>query len=298
MKTTTRPSARVIADSITTDLRRLTTLEVTLHRFVLAEFNTHRVFSRNSASSRAIPVEKQLRRVEEDPAWPLFWACEQPGMQGGAVLEGDDLLDAFELFKRVHRATVDAVHLYLDTHPEKSNRLHKSLINRLLEPFMWHTVIVSATDYDGFYDQRCSPLAQPEIRVAAEAMLSAAYENSVPVLLVPGQWHLPFINQQDHEEAEHMVFSDPTYGVHKPIDILKRVSVARCARVSYLTHDGTRNLTEDISLFNRLVTAKPMHASPLEHVATPVETGVTTPGNFEGYRQFRHDIEELIKNGG
>lgn len=290
----TKPSARILADSMSIHGHRLTTMEVTFHRFVLAEFNTHRVFSRNSASSRAIPVEKQLGRVETDPAWPLFWACEQPGMQGGAELEGNDLIDAFELFKTVHENTVQAITTYLELHPDKGSRLHKSLVNRLLEPFMWHTVVVTATEWDGFWDQRCSPLAQPEIRAAAEAMLHAAYETSEPIPLPMGGWHLPFITAEDREEAKQLIYTEPALGRHDPLDILKRVSVARCARTSYLTHNGIRSLLEDIALFNRLVSARPLHASPLEHVATPIAPDETAPGNFIGYRQFRHEIERAI----
>jgi len=215
-------------------------------------------------------------------------------MQGGTELDGHDLEDAFTLFRDVQEHTVQAISTYLDLHPEKANRLHKSLINRLLEPFMWHTVICSATCYDNFFNQRCSPLAQPEIRVAAESMLSAMYEQSTPSLVKYGDWHLPFIDKQDHEEAARLVYTEPALGRQQPVEILKSVSVARCARVSYLTHDGQRSLLEDLKLYSRLVTASPMHASPLEHVATPVKEGDLTPGNFVGWGQYRHVIEHAI----
>jgi hypothetical protein len=166
-------SAKVVLDSLSPEGVRLTTLEVVMHRFVLAEFNTHRVFTRSSASSRAIPVEKQLDKVLHNPAWPLVWSGEQPGMQGAPDLEGDDLLEAQELFAAVHRNTVLEVERYLAHHPEKSTRLHKSLINRLMEPFQWHTVVVTATEWENFFGLRCHRMAQPEIRVAAELMRDA-----------------------------------------------------------------------------------------------------------------------------
>lgn len=261
--------ARIILDSISPEGKRLTTMEVTCHRFVLAEFNTHRVFSRNSASSRAIPVEKQLNNVINNPALPLEWPCEQPGMQGGSELDYCDLLDAKALFDFVLEQTTGAIHDYLEMKPEKSQRLHKSYINRLLEPFMWHTIIISSTEWENFFAQRCSPLAQPEIAAVAYEMRDVLY-GSVPTLVQREGWHLPLI--QDDE-------------LGLPIDDLIKVSVARCARVSYLTHEGVRDIQEDIKLFERLTSAEPPHWSPLEHVATPMWL---SHGNFEGWEQYRH----------
>lgn len=261
----TQPSAKVIADSISPSGHRLTTLEVVMHRFVLAEFNTHRLFSRNSASSRAIPVKKQLERVIKDPAIPLSWPKEQKGMQGGNELEGEEREKAIAswLFAR------DAAARYVRSMSERG--VHKSVVNRLLEPFMWHTVIVSSTDFSNFFAQRCSPLAQPEIRVAAEAM-RAALEDSKPTLVDYGEWHTPYI-QPDEAYLQQAVKNE--------------VSAARCARVSYLTHDGRRDISEDEKLYVRLVTANPAHASPLEHVATPVADEIVL-GNFQGWQQLRH----------
>ncbi|MDA8183862.1 MAG: hypothetical protein M0035_05490, partial [Actinomycetota bacterium] len=174
--------------------------------------------------------------------------------------------------------------------------VHKSIANRLIEPFSWHTAIVTATDWEGFFAQRCSPLAQPEIRVAAEAM-RAALEASTPKPVLAGEWHLPYIEAEDWQEAGQIT-AEPLV-----IDLVRSVSVARCARVSYLTHDGRRDLGADLALYERLVTAKPPHASPLEHVATPCRhlpiteyTGdVVRPGhrgNLRGWDQLRHAVLE------
>lgn len=266
--TTTTPSATVVADSVSPAGVRLTTVEVTLHRFVLAELNTHRVFSRNSASSRAIPVRKQLARVLDDPAVPVEFGANQRGMQAGAPLTGDDHDAALATWLEARDHAVAAV--------ERLQELgvHKQVTNRLLEPFMWHTVIVTATEWDGFWEQRCSPLAQPEIRVAAEAM-QAAYDASTPVPLAVGEWHTPYLRDDDGDlDAE----------------TARHVSAARCARVSYLTHDGRRDIDKDLELYERLVTARPPHWSPLEHVATPAAAGETTLGNLRGWRQLRHEV--------
>ncbi len=261
------PSAKVIADSISPAGIRLTTLEVTLHRFVLAEFNTHRAFSRNSASSRAIPVHRTLTRIADTPAVPLSWPAEQPGMQGGDGI--DDPAKAREIWLAARDAAVHHAEQLLQV------GVHKSVVNRLLEPFMPHTVVVSATDWAGFFDQRCSPLAQDEIRVVAEAM-QAAYDTSEPREVPYHRYHLPYITDED--------FTYTSWGA------LPRISAARCARVSYLTHDGRRDQRADLDLYRRLTEADPPHASPLEHVATPARPSDEPRGNFRGWRQLRHIV--------
>lgn len=265
-------SAKVIADSITLRGHRLTTLEVVMHRFVLAEFNTHRVFSRNSASSRAIPLHTQIDRLTVSTAYPLSWPAEQKGMQGGEELKPSQLDEARHVWAE---ARDDAIY-----HAKRLGQLgvHKSVANRLLEPFMWHTVIVSSTEWDNFFKQRVSLLAQPEIREAATLMRSAIAA-SWPFALGDTSWHMPYIFDNDRVEVDDQ-------------DKLPLISAARCARVSYLTHDGQRSLDEDLAMYERLVTADPAHASPLEHVARPmnpeVDGGGLRRGNFRGYRQLRH----------
>lgn len=265
MPTSSGPSARVVCDSISPRGHRLTTIEVTLHCFVLAELNTHSAFFRNSASPRAIPVRKQIERVMMSPALPLSWPAEQRGMQGGEDLSPDDTERAKEEWVR---ARDDAVE-----HAERLVALgvHKSVVNKVLEPFMWHTVIVSATDWDEFWGQWCSPLAQPELRAAADAMKSA-YDGSKPVYVGYGEWHLPFLRPEDALGLE----------------TAKKVSVARCARVSYLTHDGVADVEADLALYEKLVSADHPHASPREHVATPASG--PCPGNFTGWHQLRHTV--------
>lgn len=273
----TGPSAKVICDSVSPYGVRLTTLEVKYHRFVLAEMNTHRAFSRNTASSRAIPYRKMRESVMTDPAVPLAWPTEQSGMQGGKGLE-HFIVSACEeqWFTALNKIVASADKLY-------ELGLHKSVINRLLEPFQYVTSIISATDWDGFWEQRDSELAQPEIREAARAM-RAAYEHSSPQRVQLGEWHLPYLTSDDLKEAYELGLSK-----NDTTEIFKQLSAARCARVSYLTHAGKRSWKADLSLYTRLVTAYPPHWSPLEHVATPAHD--PTPGNFHGWYQLRHDQE-------
>jgi thymidylate synthase ThyX len=290
--------AKVLADSVSPAGHRLTTLEATFPRFVLAEFNTHRVFSRNSASSRAIPVAKQLRRVLDDPYVPIEFGSNKPGMQAGPALSGParDAAEAEWL-----RARDDAVRHVLalitspgnaagfgDLHeclaaaegslkepPAQWLNVHKQVANRLLEPFMWHTVIVSSTCWENFFNLRCHPDAQPEIRLIATKMREAR-ERSVPTRLEAEEWHLPLIGQAEREEAPSA-------------EELQKISVGRCARVSYLTHAGARDLSADVTLYDRL--RESGHMSPMEHVARPMTAeelqGGEWSGNFRGWIAHR-----------
>lgn len=275
------PSARVIADSISVRGDRVTTMECVLHRFCLSEMNTHRVFSRNSASSRAIPFKKQLERVTTDPAIPLVFPAEQKGMSGGEPLEGPDLVLAKADWLEARDAAVE--------HARRLANLgvHKSVVNRLLEPFMWHTVVITATEWENFFRQRCSPLAQPEIQAVAYAMRDALTA-SEPVRLDDGQWHLPYVSNDPETVMEVLDLN------HDGGDLLRGISAARCARVSYLTQDGRRDYREDLNLYERLTTADPPHWSPLEHVCRPATDAelhrAMVPGNLDDWVQLRHVV--------
>lgn len=290
--------AKVLADSVSPAGHRLTTLEATFPRFVLAEFNTHRVFSRNSASSRAIPVAKQLRRVLEEPYVPIEFGSNQPGMQAGPPLAGAAAEAAEAEWLQARDDAVRHV-LALMTSPEVAAgrellecleeaeaalaeparregwlNVHKQVANRLLEPFMWHTVIVSSTAWENFWNLRCHPDAQPEIRLIATKMRDAR-ATSTPRRLEPGEWHLPLIRPADREEA----------GAEE----LVKISVGRCARVSYLTHAGTRDLGADLGLYERLLESG--HMSPMEHAARPMTPEELARGdwcgNFRGWCSHR-----------
>lgn len=263
------PSAKVIADSISPDGIRLTTMEVHFHRWELASLNTHRAFSRNSASSRAIPIAKEIEKVLTDPALPLEFGTKKKGMQAGPPLEGEGLGEAVEVWLEAAQDAVRAAQK-LD-----AMGVHKQVANRLLEPFLWHTAIITSTEWDNFFQQRVSPQAQREIAVPAQLM-ECALEASEPKRVAYEQWHLPYLTEDDR---------------YLTIEEKRKVSAARCARVSYLTHDGKRSVEKDLELYDRLISADPPHWSPLEHVATPAgpENFYGTEGNFEGWCQLRHE---------
>lgn len=224
----------------------LTTLEIVFPRIVLAELNTHHALSKNSASSRAIPIEKMLNAVVTNPYIPSHWGRNQKGMQAYEELMGTDRIACELEWLKARDAAVNAVTKMRDI------GLHKQIANRLLEPFMWHTVIVTATEWSNFFNLRCHPAAHPDIRIVAEKM-RAVVTNCTPQELKHWQWHLPYVQGIDHEEI--------------PVESAPMVSVGRCARVSYLTHDGVRDPQKDIQLHDDLL--KSGHMSPFEHVARP-----------------------------
>ncbi len=259
-------SARVLLDSVNRNGVRLTTLEVTFPRFVLAEFNTHRMLSRNSASSRAVPTAKLIERVERDPATPLEWGLNKAGMSASDVLSEEATRAATRAWLAARDDAVAHARELLDL------KVHKQELNRLLEPFLWHTVIVTATEWSNFFELRCAPNAQPEIRAAALRMREAITA-STPRSVEYGQWHTPLL-QPDDADLE--------------VEERKRISAARCARVSYLTHEGTREIAKDLELYERLKSDR--HLSPFEHVATPARDS-NFHANFRGWIQMRVEID-------
>ena len=272
-----QPSARVIADSVTPNGDRITTFEIKLHRYVLAEFNTHRVNSRNFQSSRACPVEKMIANVIEDNVYPLHWGRKQKGMVADLEIDEADQLEAIAIWDEAREAAIGYVKRLLEID------VHKQVANRLLEPFMAITGIVTATDYSNFFDQRCHSDAQPEIRALAIAMREA-YEQSEPMLIRPNEgipWHIPFLKQEDWElwHENELTYQD-----------LIKISVGRCARVSYLNHDGDRSIKDDIKLHDRLLSLKPPHFSPFEHIAEAMPNS-DRYANFQGWRSYRYWLE-------
>lgn len=270
-------SAKILLDSINTSGDRLTTFEITYPRFVHCELMTHRVFSRNSSSSRAIPIEKMIEQVETDPVIPVYWGKNQGGMQAREELIGweRDRAIARWLYAR-DQAVANAREMIYQC-------VHKQIVNRLLEPWMWITVIVSATEYNNFFNLRCHKDAQPEIAKIAWMMLEE-YKKSFPSEMIDRSWHLPLLFQDTRDTLDLRYCT---------IDDLKKISVGRCARVSYLTHDGKRDPQADIDLHdNRLLHPSnpddPDHMSPFEHVA--MASPGQRSGNFTGWHQYRKDF--------
>ncbi len=262
-------SARVLLDSVSPAGVRLTTMEVRYPRFIHSEVMTHRVMSRNAASSRAVPIRKMIDAVRSDPAMPFWWGRNQSGMQAREEIGEDARALAETEWKR---ALEDAL-AHAERLASSDINLHKQLVNRILEPFAWITVILTATEWANFFTQRTHEDAQPELKHIADMMLRE-YRASEPVSLALGEWHTPLI--QPDEEAV------------LPLEQRLKISVARAARVSYLSHDGTRDHAKDLELYERLVGGGANgHWSPFEHVATPLASSGEWSGNFRGWEQYR-----------
>jgi hypothetical protein len=284
-------SAKIVCDSISPRGTRLTSLELVFPRCILAEVNTHTVLTKNSASSRAIPVEKMLRRVQDNPYVPSHWGINQSGMQAEKELPEHMRPVAEDAWLEARDNAVNSVRKLLnvgDVYGKESYEVHKQITNRLLEPFMWHTALITGTEWNNFFNLRCHKDAHPDfIKVAKLAY--RALQESEPQQLEYGVWHLPYIRPEEHDE-----FST---------DELIKLSVARCARVSYLTQDGIRNPQKDLDLHHRLLTSG--HMSPFGHIGRPMhpdeqddwlatahEGSVenTWSGNFRGWVQYRKTI--------
>lgn len=227
-------------------------------RFIHAEMLTHKDFSRSAASSRAIPVKKMLSQVWNNPAMPVYWGANMPGMQAKAELKGWKRHIAINLWMLAGK--VACVFAWFLT----TVNLHKQIANRILEPWQLMHVTLTTSKLANFFNLRIHPDAQPEINYLATKM-KLHFQMANAVILKKGQWHLPWISPIDFHEAREISFNlcIPQQ------EVLKRASTARCARSSYGTFAGERSLVKDLELYDKLIVMKPVHASPAEHQVTP-----------------------------
>ena len=290
-------SATIIQDSVSHNNKRITTFELEYPRFIHAEFMTHRQFSRNAASSRAIPIEKMHEQVQRNMAMPIHWGINQPGMQADTQLEGYDLQGAKAVWMS---AAADSIAWSKSL---ANARLHKQIANRITEPFQMMKTVVTATEWDNWFWLRNHGDAQPEIHELASVMAELMVL-SVPMKLNPGEWHVPYV-EREHAHGG-MMYSLGMAVISE--EVAKKVSASCCAQVSYRKSDDSIEKAEMI--FDRLINSEPVHASPVEHQATPIrlnsvnyvkwQPGVTHidsvgklwSANFQGWIQHR----QLIPN--
>lgn len=259
--------AKVLEDSIGIDGERLTTFEICLPKCLLAEFNTHRMFSRNFSSSRAIPVNRV--NSLDNVFIPLMYGENQSGMQS----KDNEIENAEE----AHKIWMDAIE-YCRNVAKRLNelKLHKQWANRVTDWSAMAVGVVSATEYTNFFNLRDHKDAQPEMALLAVEMRNAK-DASTPKKLNFGDWHLPYIS-----DADRFAY---------PLEDLIRISSARCCRVSYLNHDGKQSsYADDMALFNRLAGSFPPHMSPLEHQAMYVGRGMQC-FNLRGFASHRWMFE-------
>jgi thymidylate synthase ThyX len=291
-------TAKILLDSLNPVGDRLTTWILTYPRMVHSEFMTHRVFSRNASSSRAIPVKKMLEDVKTNPALPVYWGKNQAGMQAAEELNNTE--KKWTGVGSVYRTDREqAEFLWLKARDEAILNveemvkvgLHKQIANRLLEPWMHITVIATATQHQNFFALRAHKDAQPEFQSLAYLMLNL-YQSSEPKRLAQGEWHIPFGDQIDERRIlegdsynKSLVANASGWDMEQTMEeMIKKIATARCARVSYLNFEGKDDYEADIALADRL--SQSGHWSPFEHCAQALPN-YEISGNFIGWKQYR-----------
>jgi len=326
--------AKIIAHSKSSVTgKEIITWELTYPRFIHSEFMTHRAFSRNAASSRAIPVARMLEMVREHPAMPVRFGANQAGMQDKGV-DHDGLVyckglvhpeligmpgcptSLEEAIAKAHVPADEAWFLAAHNAAEFAGAFadagyHKQVANRLIESFQWMKTVMTATEDDNWFWLRDHNDADPTIHALASVMWEAK-QNSAPVTLTPDDWHMPYFNGSHGrgcwvKDAETDSLEDAL-----------AISSSCCAQVSYRKLDDSLEKAKDI--FAKLIESKPCHASPTEHQAKPMrkenwgsnlssfrqtwEDGITHcdragnlwSGNFKGWVQHRQLIPDNVCN--
>lgn len=309
-------TAKVICDSVNETGKRITTFELEYPRYIHCELLTHRMLSKNCSSSRAIPIEKMLGYIENNMAVPVYLGRNKSGMQ--AVEEIEDKEPALRFWKNSFTGVKSTVNILTKL------GLHKQIANRLTEPYQMMKVVVTATEWDNFFNLRIDKDAQPELVMLADKMFNAM-QGSTPKTLKAGQWHLPYVDSIEYTEGDGgygEYENDQWYHIEGngiALEDAIKISVASCAAVSYRTENMT--LAKADKIFDMLINAENLHSSPFEHVAKPIvdedlysidytnpdlqtrvkntlstAKGVThinnkgefCSGNFTGWIQYRH----------
>ncbi|AKG11506.1 FAD-dependent thymidylate synthase [Moraxella bovoculi] len=290
--------AIIIADSVSAHTgQRITTFELEYNRFIHSELMTHRQFSRNAASSRAIPIDKMIELVENNTAYPIHWGENQSGMQ--AKDEEVDITRAKEYWLQARNNAVYVAKCM------RTLGLHKQIVNRILEPFQMMKTLVTATNFDNFFNLRCHKDAQPEIKHLADLMYQAMQE-STPEVLRAGEWHTPYVKHKRTSDGELHYIAD---NMLIPVNAAIQISCSCAAQVSYRKNDTS--IEKALAIYDKLVNSEPVHASAFEHCAMPIDPsgesdepeGITHwysyrnkytfySGNFTNWVQYR----QLIPN--
>lgn len=278
----------------------ITTFEIEFPRIILAEFNTHRMISKNTSSSRAIPATSIIQLLDENPFIPEYWGKNQSGMQAKEELNPTLQQKAKEIWLKV---LGNVSHF---TEALQSTGLHKQLTNRISEPFQRVKMVATATEWNNFYWLRDHDAAQPEMQALAQAMWQAT-QKAETVMLFPGDWHLPYYMDGYWKQEQ-----DGMDGFGNTLNWARKISVSCCAQTSYRKNDDTIEKAE--RLFKTFFEAERVHASPAEHQATPInyeldylphgvthqtfdDEGTLWSNNFKHWIQYRALIPNNVKPG-
>lgn len=285
----TNIKVKVICDSISEQGIRITTFEVEAPRIILAEINTHKAISKNCSSTRAITLSKAIEQVQENGFEPLYWGKKKTGMSATEEIEFKEI--AKSILLRAKDSAINHVKML-----DESCELHKQITGRLLEPFQMVKQVLTATDWDNFFNLRIHPDAQPEILMLAYKMYKAM-EDSSPYNLKEGEWHLPYVNIVWNSKGD-IAYCDGGFDVISLEQAIK-ISAASCAAVSYRTEGMTLDKADKI--FDMLIKAEVLHASPFEHLATPVKPKYNELGyvrvNCIGYQSWQEGVTHMNNQG-
>lgn len=316
--------ARIVADSINEAGNRITTFELEYHRYIHSEIMTHRLFSRNAMSSRAIPVTKMIEQVRNNPATPIHWGKNKAGMQA----EEECNEPVYGTWGEAPVSREEAWTDYAWKAAEGAEHFsragyHKQIVNRLLEPFQRMKTVLTATEFNNFFWLRRDNDAQPEIHELADCMFEAM-KQSQPELLKSGEYHTPYVEHFRASDGDaQLEYIVDNVGV--PIEEALAISSSCCAQVSYRSLDNSYDKAIDI--YKKLLSGAKVHASPFEHQATPMkyiteldnkldqlsaenttqdtqrwEKGITHvdrdgyywSGNFKGFIQYRQTLKNHV----
>ena len=263
--------AEIIKDSVNPNGQRLTTMLVTYPRIIHAEMCRHRMHSRNTASSRAIPFEKMAKDVEENPFIPIAWQKSHKGMQGTEYHT-----DKLNIEAKIDEWLIAKKHVVNQAKQLHNMDVTKQICNRLLEPFVWTTELITATEWANFFQLRINDQAEIHIQEIAK-LIKSAMDQSEPQYLELGRFHIPFVDD--------LSFDPDIIDFHS--DVLK-VAVARCARLSYKTLGPNPKVDHnaDLRLYDKLLAEN--HMSPFEHIA--MATVKQFHDNFNGFWSYRKEI--------
>lgn len=290
-------SVEIIKDSYNPEFSsRMTTMVLEYPRIIHSELMTHRLFSRNASSSRAIPASKVIEQVYNNPAMPVRFGKNQAGMQDAGEYESSDAIR--DLWKESSRSACSFATVMNDM------QAHKQVINRILEPYQFIRVCVTSTNWNNWFNLRNHPDADPTIHALAETM-EKAMEQSEPWGLMPGQWHVPFVKEQVNIYEQQFFDED---GNKIMLEQALMISASCAAQTSYRKLDNSLEKAEDI--YKKLIESKPCHASPVEHsgmaiskMKNPMDyfniegvthidrNGIPWSGNIHGFVQYRQLIE-------
>jgi hypothetical protein len=299
----------ILASKTTTGAPPIYTIRMRYPRIIHGEVLTHRVFSRNARSSRAVPVATMLEEIRTRPFVPWHWGKNQRGMQ--ADEECNNLVQMYQdEWSDTDEMSREEAWLFLSRNAACAAEAfmtagyHKQIPNRLLEPFSWMDCLITSTDWRNFLWLRDHKDAEPHLQDLAR-LVKQAIEEAEPKTLSPQSWHLPYITDEDLAYAAEHYWDD----WEKVISFLCKISAARCARISYKPFNGDASYEAELARYDLLVKSDRVHASPLEHQAMPdsliefstefedgsdeVGTRWNNPhlhGNFSGWIQFRKTI--------